>query len=50
MSMKAKGELPGHGNRIFCLKFNPMNENMILSGGWDNTVCINDIREKGPIA
>lgn len=50
MVMKEKGELPGHSNRIFCVKFNHVDPNMMVSGGWDNTIQIYDIREKGPVA
>jgi COMPASS component SWD3 len=35
---------PGHSNRVFSIKFNPDDENILLSGGWDNTVQIWDIR------
>ena len=35
---------PGHSNRIFSLKFNPVDANIIISGGWDNTVQIWDMR------
>ena len=49
MSMKENGELCGHSNRVFCVKFDPVNQNMLASGGWDNTVQIYDIRKKGPI-
>ena len=35
---------PGHANRVFSLKFTH-DENLLLSGGWDNTVHIWDIRE-----
>ena len=38
-------EAPGHSNRVFSCKFVPGNENLIISGGWDNTVQIWDIRE-----
>ncbi len=48
--MKESSELPGHSNRIFCVKFNPYDPNKIASGGWDNTIQIYDIRKKGPIA
>lgn len=48
--MKELGELPGHSNRVFTVKFNPNDQNVICSGGWDNTVQIYDIRKKGPIA
>lgn len=34
----------GHSNRIFSVKFHPDQPNMIVSGGWDNTVQIWDIR------
>jgi len=37
-NLKERGDLPGHSNRIFCVKFNPLDNNMIVSGGWDNTV------------
>lgn len=50
MKMKENGErFPGHSNRIFAVKFNPYDNNMIASGGWDNTVQIYDIRKRGPI-
>ena len=35
---------PGHSNRVFALKFDKDDENMLLSGGWDNKVKIWDIR------
>jgi WD40 repeat protein len=38
ISMKESSELPGHSNRIFCVKFNPFDPNKIASGGWDNTI------------
>lgn len=50
MVMKERGELPGHSNRIFSLKFNPLEANMLISGGWDNTLQVYDIRNKGPVA
>ncbi|PRP86887.1 hypothetical protein PROFUN_03635 [Planoprotostelium fungivorum] len=34
----------GHANRVFSLKFSPSDDNIIVSGGWDNTVQIWDIR------
>ena len=50
MTLKEKGELPGHSNRIFSVKFNHMQPNTLVSGGWDNTLQVYDIREKGPVA
>jgi WD40 repeat protein len=35
---------PGHSNRIFSCKCVPGDENMIATGGWDNTVQLWDIR------
>jgi COMPASS component SWD3 len=49
-TMKEKGELPGHSNRIFSIRFNPLDSNMVVSGGWDNTLQLYDIRQKGPAA
>lgn len=40
-------QIPKHDNRIFSVKFNSIDTNMLLSGGWDNTVKIYDIRQKG---
>ena len=34
----------GHSNRVFSLKFCPDDENLLVSGGWDNTVQVWDIR------
>lgn len=34
----------GHANRVFSIKFHPRDPNVLLSGGWDNTVQIWDIR------
>ena len=38
----------GHSNRIFCVKYNHKNLYQLASGGWDNTICIYDVRKKGP--
>ncbi|KAF4028996.1 WD domain G-beta repeat [Phytophthora infestans] len=34
----------GHSNRVFSIKFAPEDDNTIVSGGWDNTLQIWDIR------
>jgi COMPASS component SWD3 len=49
LDLHSKGENPGHSNRVFCVKFNPYDPNILLSGGWDSTMMINDLREKGPV-
>lgn len=39
IKMKENGDnFPGHSNRVFALKFNPFDGNIICSGGWDNTL------------
>jgi len=38
-------QYPGHSNRIFSIKFNPQDPNIILSAGWDNTIYFWDIRD-----
>ena len=38
LDMKERGENPGHSNRIFSVKFNPVRQNMLVSSGWDNTL------------
>jgi len=47
--MKYSKKYCGHSNRIFAIKFDPINSNILVSGGWDNTVWIYDLREKGPV-
>ena len=34
----------GHSDRIYALRFHPDDANLLLSGGWDNTVQIWDVR------
>ena len=36
---------PGHSNRIFSVKYYSQDPNILISGGWDNTVQIWDMRE-----
>ena len=38
-------QYPGHSNRIFSIKFSPEDPNILLSGGWDNSVYFWDIRD-----
>lgn len=39
-----------HFNRIFCVKFDPSDERLIYSGGWDEMINVNDTRERGPVS
>lgn len=41
---------PGHSNRIFSVMFNKESTNMLVSGGWDNTLQIYDVREGSIVA
>ncbi|CCI47183.1 unnamed protein product [Albugo candida] len=34
----------GHSNRVFSLKYHPKMEHVIISGGWDDTIQIWDVR------
>ena len=35
---------PGHSNRVYCVKYNPHNPKIIVSGGWDQTMQVWDTR------
>jgi COMPASS component SWD3 len=39
----------GHSNRIYCVKFDPNDPNFLISGGWDRTVIVWDIRLGNPV-
>lgn len=39
-----------HFNRVFSVKFDPYDDRLIYSGGWDGMININDTREKGPVS
>ena len=39
-----KFDEPGHSGRIFCVKFHPENDNMLVTGGWDKTLQFYDVR------
>lgn len=43
------GHLGAHGNRVFCIKWNPQDQNIFYSGGWDKTVFFWDVRTKTSI-
>ena len=47
--MKEKGKLMGHGNRVYCVKFNKGDQNILVSGGWDNNIFVYDMRYRGPV-
>jgi len=39
----------GHSNRIFSLKFKPTDSNIVVSGGWDKTVQVWDLRVESAV-
>jgi WD40 repeat protein len=39
----------GHANRIFTIKFHPYDDNVVLTGGWDNTIQVWDVRTQHAI-
>ena len=43
------GGEPGHTNKVFCVKFDKEDSNMVVSGGWDYTVKVWDIRQSSPV-
>jgi len=48
MTLKAGGsKLPGHSNRIFAIKFDKKQENIVYSSGWDDVVYVSDLRIGG---
>ena len=44
LSQNIMGTSIGHSNCIFSVKFHPLEEHTVLSAGWDNTVCVWDLR------
>lgn len=47
MTLEGNPGTPGHNNRVFCCKFDPENPNHVVSGGWDKSIMIWDIRSPG---
>jgi len=39
----------GHGSRIFSVKYHPVDEHIVVSGGWDRIVVVWDVRESEPL-
>jgi len=39
---------PGHASKVFCVKFNKENPNLVVSGGWDFNIKVWDIRQPSP--
>jgi len=37
-------ELGGHGSRVYCIKFDREDPNILVSGGWDKQVMLWDVR------
>ena len=39
---------PGHNSRVYCVKFNPQEPNVLYSGGWDMRIVRWDLRQGKP--
>lgn len=39
----------GHSNRVFSLRFHPLDEHVLLSAGWDKTIQMWDLRTGGSV-
>eukprot|EP00357_Protocruzia_adherens_P022906 CAMPEP_0114995856 /NCGR_PEP_ID=MMETSP0216-20121206/13973_1 /TAXON_ID=223996 /ORGANISM="Protocruzia adherens, Strain Boccale" /LENGTH=384 /DNA_ID=CAMNT_0002359967 /DNA_START=132 /DNA_END=1286 /DNA_ORIENTATION=+ len=46
---KPSGNAPGHTNKVFSVKFDKEDPNTVLSGGWDSSIQIWDIRQGLPV-
>ena len=45
-TMLETGHLGSHANRVFCIKWHNIDNNIFFSGGWDKAVFMWDIRTK----
>ena len=43
---KSDNEHMGHSNRIYSIRWDPNNDNLVYSGGWDNIVSLYDTRAR----
>lgn len=48
LAQNIMGTSRGHSNCVFSVKFHPKEPHMLISAGWDNTVCIWDMRVRTP--
>eukprot|EP00030_Apusomonadida_sp_AF-17_P000491 a174780_71.p1 GENE.a174780_71~~a174780_71.p1 ORF type:complete len:352 (-),score=125.04 a174780_71:36-1058(-) len=46
---RAGDRLSGHSSRVFCVRFSPSDPNILVSGGWDDTLQVWDLREANAI-
>lgn len=45
LTLKSGGiKLPGHSKRIFAVKFDHTQDNILYSAGWDEAVYVSDLR------
>ena len=44
MTLETRGDKIGHSNRVFSVKYDKNDQNMLLSGGWDNSMILWDLR------
>ena len=39
---------PGHSSRVYCLKYDKEDPNVVYTGGWDYRVVVWDLRDRKP--
>lgn len=49
VEMKGNKEIPGHSNRVQCVKYHPFDGRILYSGGWDKTLLVHDMRVHEPV-
>lgn len=47
---KSEEDEPSHWNRVYSIKFDPYDPQVIYSGGWDKMVSLMDLRTGTPVA
>mmetsp|Transcript_18932 Transcript_18932/g.13739 ORF Transcript_18932/g.13739 Transcript_18932/m.13739 type:complete len:100 (-) Transcript_18932:431-730(-) len=48
-AIKDSFTMASHSNRVSCVKFHPTDANLLITGGWDNNLLINDLRTHEPV-
>lgn len=49
-TMHSRGiQISGHQNRVFVIKPHPNDANVLITGSWDGSIKIYDIRDKAPV-
>lgn len=49
LAMPRNLKVPNHNNLITCLRHHPTDPNLFVTGGWDSSIKLYDLRHCGPI-